>query len=59
MQPREGIRYVPLRNWHQALYMCIFYDKWLQPLIWDFCELVIRSIREAETSREQTVRSDS
>lgn len=49
--PREGIRYVPLKNWHQALYMCILYDKWLQPLIWDFCELVIRSLRETEEGR--------
>lgn len=45
---REGIRFVPLKNWHQALYMCILYDKWLQPLIWDFSELVIRSIRQAD-----------
>ena len=24
--PRENVRYIPLRNWHQALYMCILYD---------------------------------
>ena len=51
--PREGVRFIPLRNWHQPLYMCILYDKWLQPLIWDFCELVIRSIRQAEADRSQ------
>ena len=50
--PREGIRYVPLTNWRQALYMCILYDRWIEPLIWDFCELVIRSIRNAETEKE-------
>lgn len=50
--PRKGIRYVPLTNWHQALYMCILYDRWIQPLVWDFCELVIRSIRNAENETE-------
>lgn len=53
VQPREGVRYVPLKNWRQALYMCILYDKWLQPLIWDFRELVIRSVRNACEGRKQ------
>jgi len=53
VRPCQGVRFVPLKNWHQALYMCILYDKWLQPLIWDFCELIIRSIREAEALRMQ------
>ena len=50
--PREGIRYVPLTNWHQALYMCILYDRWIEPVIWEFCELAIRSVRNAEANKE-------
>ena len=49
VQSRPDIRCVPLKNWHQALYMCILYDKWLEPPIWDFVELLVRSIREAAT----------
>ncbi|MBO7251849.1 MAG: LysR family transcriptional regulator [Oscillospiraceae bacterium] len=45
VQNRPGIRYVPMNNWHQALYMCILYDKWLEPPVWDFVELLVRSIR--------------
>ena len=45
IHPRPGVRYVPLKNWRQALYMCILYDKWLQPLVWDFRELIIRNLR--------------
>ncbi len=44
---RPDVRFVPLKNWHQALYMCILYDKWLEPPVWDFVELLVRSIREA------------
>ena len=47
IQDRPDVRYVPLRNWHQALYMCILYDKWLEPPIWDFVELLVKSIRES------------
>jgi len=50
--PREGVRYIPLSNWHQALYMCILYDRWIQPLIWDFCELLIRNIRNADHPKD-------
>lgn len=39
-----GVRYVPLRNWHQALYMCILYDRWLEPPVWDFVELLVKAI---------------
>ena len=42
---RDGISYVPIRNWHQALYMCILYDKWLEPPVWDFIELVVKAFR--------------
>lgn len=42
---RTDIRWVPLRNWHQALYMCILYDKWLEPPIWGFVERLVKAIR--------------
>ena len=51
--PRAGIRFVPIRNWHQALYMCILYDKWLEPPVWDFVEILVNSIREAAESAEE------
>ncbi len=47
LQQRPGVHYVPLKNWHQALYMCIFYDKWLEPPVWDFVETVVQSLRES------------
>ena len=50
MEAVPGIRYVPLRNWHQALYMCILYDKWLEPPIWEFIELVVRRLRTEKSS---------
>ena len=43
---RPGIAYVPLENWHQALYMCILYDKWLEPPVWDFIELIVKAFRK-------------
>ncbi len=45
VQYRAGITYVPLTNWHQALYMCILYDKWLEPPVWDFVEQVVKAVR--------------
>jgi DNA-binding transcriptional LysR family regulator len=45
IQDRREIAYVKLNNWHQALYMCILYDKWLEPPVWDFVELVVKTIR--------------
>ena len=45
VENHPGIRYVPLRNWHQALYMCILYDKWLEPPVWDFIETVVKGFR--------------
>ncbi len=45
-----GIRYIPLQNWHQALYMCILYDKWLEPPVWDFIELVVKESRSKKSS---------
>ena len=47
VQQRQGIRFVPLKNWHQALYMCILYDKWLEPPVWNFVEILVKSIRDS------------
>ena len=41
----EEVAYVPLKNWHQALYMCILYDKWLEPPVWGFIEQLVKAIR--------------
>ena len=46
VQQRQGIRFVPLKNWHQALYMCILYDKWLEPPVWGFVERLVKVLRE-------------
>ena len=45
IQPREKVRFVPIENWHQALYMCILYDKWLEPPVWTFVEQLVKVIR--------------
>ena len=44
--PRENVRFVPIDNWHQALYMCILYDKWLEPPVWTFVEQLVKGIRK-------------
>ncbi len=44
----ENVKYIPLENWHQALYMCIVYDKWLEPTIWQFRERVMTALRKTE-----------
>ena len=46
VQEREGLCYVPIENWHQALYMCILYDKWLEPPVWSFVEQLVKVIRK-------------
>ena len=46
VRPREDVAFVPLKNWHQALYMCILYDKWLEPPVWGFCEHLVKVIRD-------------
>ena len=46
VENRPGIRFIPLRNWHQALYMCILYDKWLDQPVWDFVEIVVKAFRK-------------
>ena len=48
VQPREGVCYVPVKNWYQALYMCILYDKWLEPPVWGFVEKLVKVIRSLE-----------
>ena len=45
VEHHPGVQYVPLKNWHQALYMCILYDKWLEPPVWDFIETVVKGFR--------------
>jgi len=50
--PKAGVEYVPIWNWHQALYMCMLYDKWLEPLIWDFLEYLVKAIREEENGQD-------
>ena len=42
---RKDVVFLPLENWHQALYMCILYDKWLEPPVWGFCEGLVKVIR--------------
>ena len=46
VQQRPDVRFVPIENWHQALYMCILYDKWLEPPVWSFVEQLVRVIRK-------------
>jgi phosphomannomutase len=46
VENRPGIRFIPLHNWHQALYMCILYDKWLDKPVWDFVEIVVKAFRK-------------
>ena len=48
-QNREDVYFLPLHNWHQALYMCILYDKWLEPLIWDLVENLVKAVRKAQS----------
>lgn len=43
-----GVTFVPIENWHQALYMCILYDKWLEPPVWGFVEDLVKRLRSAQ-----------
>ena len=49
-QEGRRLRYVPLKNRHRALYMCILYDKWLEPPVWDFIELLVKSMRNSQST---------
>ena len=46
LQEREDVCFVPMENWHQALYMCILYDKWLEPPVWTFVDRLVAAIRK-------------
>ena len=49
---QEDVTFVPLHNWHQALYMCILYDKWLEPPVWGFVDELVRVLRKAEQENQ-------
>lgn len=51
IQERADVRFVPLENWHQALYMCILYDKWLEPPVWGFVEKLVDVIRSNDKEK--------
>ena len=46
VQAHENVCFVPVKNWHQALYMCILYDKWLEPPVWGFVERLVKILRD-------------
>ena len=52
VQQRPGIRYARIQNWHQALYMCILYDNWLEPPVWDFVEMIVKTLRDMAAEEE-------
>ena len=53
---REDICCIPVTNWHQALYMCILYDKWLEPPVWAFVERLVKVLRNAQQDNTLTVK---
>ncbi len=53
ISPRQDVVFVPLENRHQALYMCILYDKWLEPPVWGFVERLVKLLRKQ--SNEQAI----
>ena len=50
-RPTKGVTFLPLENWHQALYMCILYDKWLEPTVWGFVEELVQTLRHRAGER--------
>ena len=46
VSPTEGVTFLPLENRHQALYLCIVYDRWLEPTVWDFAEHLVKRLRK-------------
>ena len=48
---REDVCCVPVSNWHQALYMCILYDKWLEPPVWAFVERLVTVLRSTQQEK--------
>lgn len=51
---QEDVCFVPLKNWHQALYMCILYDKWLEPPVWGFVDELVKVIRAQQDKTEKS-----
>jgi len=51
VQESKGICFVPVKNWYQALYMCILYDKWLEPPVWGFVEELVKALRSQEREK--------
>ena len=45
VQDFSGVCFRPMKNWHQALYLCILYDKWLEPPVWAFVEKLFKILR--------------
>lgn len=43
--PMDHVTYIPLQNRHQALYLCLVYDRWLDPPVWDFAERIVKALR--------------
>ena len=52
VQDHSGVCFTPIKNWYQAMYMCILYDKWLEPPVWGFIETLVKAIRNA--NKEET-----
>lgn len=42
---RDDVVCIPLENRHQALYLCMLYDRWLDPPVWEFVESLVKAIR--------------
>lgn len=57
VRERDDICFVSVENWHQALYMCILYDKWLEPPVWSFVDQLVKVIRKNNPEKELTVES--
>ena len=53
VQGRPDVAFVPVKNWHQALYMCILYDKWLEPPVWGFVERLVKVLRSLYQDHEE------
>ena len=54
---RDDVSCIPLRNWHQALYMCILYDKWLEPPVWAFVEKLVGALRSVQSPGQESEKS--
>lgn len=43
--PCDNVRFVHLSNWHQPLYRCILYDRWMEPTIWKFKDVITEAVK--------------